>query len=137
MAGTTASNGDDPASTRTTLGRICAELEQIRALVTAAGAGGEAERVLAALREGGDIAAAERELHRLLRRAGVAGGLTGITRGAGVGGIPPTPGHPTGPAALVCPVGRCPRAVLLDDPPEVPRDCRLHALPLRLLPPPT
>ncbi|MDT0269698.1 hypothetical protein RM844_25775 [Streptomyces sp. DSM 44915] len=138
MPGTTAPNDGDPTSSRATLGRICAELEQIRALTAAAGPAvrGAAEGVLARLREGGDISAAQDELHRLLRRAGVAGGLNGITRGVGVGGIPPTPGHPTVPAALVCPVSRCPRAVLLDDPPELPRDCRLHGLPMRLLPPP-
>ncbi|MEI5034864.1 hypothetical protein RB201_25880 [Streptomyces sp. S1A(2023)] len=135
MAATAASDGGGTTSSRAVLARICVEMEEILTLAGAAGeaAGLEAERILGVLREGGDVAGAQGDLHRLLRRVGVAAGLNGITRGAGVGGLPAVRGHPVAPPVLVCPVGRCSRAVLLDDPPQVPRECRLHAQRLRRL----
>jgi hypothetical protein len=116
------------------LARVCGELDGIRAVLAAApdDARRDGEAALDALREGRDTQAARRALHDSLRRAGVAGGLEGITRG--VGGLPNTLGRPTGPVTLVCPVGRCARGVLPDDPPDVPRECRLHGLEMRVDP---
>ncbi|MET8765652.1 hypothetical protein [Streptomyces sp. NPDC004658] len=93
----------------------------------------EGEAALVRLRAGQDLRDACRALHHALRRAGVAGGLDGITRG--VGGLPQTLGRPTGPTVLVCPVGRCTRGVLPDDPPDVPRACLLHGREMRRVDP--
>ncbi|MFD7507760.1 hypothetical protein ACFV5N_00210 [Streptomyces sp. NPDC059853] len=138
MTGRTATGYDGAEASRDILARICAELTDIRALTAAAGVGiaGEAERIIGALRDGADVAAAEEDLHQLLRRSGVAGGLRGVTRGGGIGGMPPLPGHPVPPPVLVCPLSRCPRAVLADDPLEMSRECALHGLRLRRIDPP-
>ncbi|WP_437045493.1 hypothetical protein [Streptomyces sp. enrichment culture] len=129
------SRDEDDTSLPGVLARVCGELDVIRAVLAAApdDARREGEAALDALREGRDTRTARRALHNSLRRAGIAGGLDGITRG--VGGLPDTPGRPTGPVTLVCPVGRCTRGVLPDDPPDVPRECRLHSRQMRSMDP--
>ncbi|MFF4975995.1 hypothetical protein [Streptomyces sp. NPDC001083] len=106
---------------------VCVRLDQIRDVVPADGQR-ELEEILAALRGGGDPAAARAELHGLLRRSGVALGLRAF-RGAGIGGLPAAvAGHPV-VEAYVCPRERCDRRSPARNQP-VPPLCRLYGEPL-------
>ncbi|WP_433217590.1 hypothetical protein [Microtetraspora malaysiensis] len=113
------------------LGRICERFEEIQAVIADGPDAAEGKRILKGLRAGENVARLEEELDRLLRRGQIQSGLAGITRGAGIGGLPGLAGHPVGPEVLVCPRGRCPRAVLPSDPAGVPRECWLHGEPMR------
>ncbi|MFF2995325.1 hypothetical protein ACFVTC_12220 [Streptomyces sp. NPDC057950] len=106
---------------------VCARLDEIRDVVPA-DQGPELEEILASLRGGGDPAGPQAELHRLLRRSGVAAGLRAF-RGAGIGGLPAAvEGHPV-VEAYVCPRERCDRRSPARNEP-VPPLCRLYGEPL-------
>ncbi|WBB64345.1 hypothetical protein O7599_18350 [Streptomyces sp. WMMC500] len=117
-----------------TLARVCGELDNLRAAV-ASDEEAEFDRIVAELRQGDDgtrqrTRAALGALNELLRRSGVAGGLTAATRGAGVGGLPPLDGHPV-LDVLVCPRDLCARAVSARSRAPEARTCRLYDEPLR------
>ncbi|MFD8425669.1 hypothetical protein [Streptomyces sp. NPDC059466] len=120
--------GDGNGGATATRADVCARLDEIREFVPP-GLGPELEGILVSLRGDGDPAGPQAELHRLLRRSGVAAGLRAF-RGAGIGGLPAAvEGHPV-VEAYVCPRERCDRRSPARNQP-VPPVCRLYGEPLR------
>lgn len=111
------------------LGQACQRLDEVRAVAAAAGCDVDVERIIEELRGPGDVGDRPRQLDQLLRNHGVAAGLAGVVRGAGIGGLPPLDGHPV-EEALMCPRRRCARVALIGDP-EPARSCLLYGEPLR------
>ncbi|MEE4418400.1 hypothetical protein [Streptomyces bugieae] len=107
---------------------VCDQLDRIRATLEAYGTDGAAplERLLAALRAGGDLGPPLDVLHEALLAAGDAAGVNGRARGL-------TPLGITSPApdewVLLCPAGLCARHAWPDRG-EPPR-CRISDRPLR------
>ncbi|RKN45566.1 hypothetical protein [Streptomyces hoynatensis] len=109
------------------LARLCEQLAVIRGFVDSRGRLPELERILEALRAGGDAARLTAEADELLRRCGIARGLGGL-RGGHAAALPRLgAGHPV-EEAHVCPAGGCDRVEL--DPGGT---CAIHGRPLRLL----
>ncbi|MEV5349728.1 hypothetical protein ACIG54_37320 [Streptomyces achromogenes] len=95
------------------LAAVCAHLEEIRADLRSGPGGdeGPVERVLAAARDGGDVAGTLAVLHAVLQAGGDPQGLHGYAdhpravRGLRPAGISTTRTEPV----YVCPAGRCAR----------------------------
>ena len=95
------------------LAAVCAHLKEIRADLRGGPGGdeGPVERVLAAARDGGDVAGTLAVLHAVLQADGDPLGLdgytdhTGATRGLRPAGISTTRAEPV----YLCPAGRCAR----------------------------
>lgn len=119
------------SSAREDIAYVCDQLDRIRATLEAYGREGAAplERLLAALREGGDpdLGPPLEVLHEALLAAGDAAGVNGRDRGLTPLGInPPAPDE----WVLLCPTGLCARHAWPDHGVETPR-CRISERPLR------
>ncbi|MGI9003931.1 MAG: hypothetical protein ACR2GH_20155 [Pseudonocardia sp.] len=124
----------------TTLARVCANAEEIRDLLELAGQVSALDRLVVAVREGGEVAKRLAELELALRRAGDAAGTTGdfTPRGPGstrYGGAAPTGFGPPRAVQIVflCPRRSCSREWRPDpdDESHIRPRCGLHDEPLR------
>jgi hypothetical protein len=113
---------------REDLAYVCDQLGSIRAALEAHSPEGAAslERLLAALRDGADLAAPLNVLHEALLAAGDAAGIHARARGLHAQGAnAATPEE----WVLLCPTGQCSRYAWPDGP-DTPR-CRISDQPLR------
>lgn len=116
--------------------RVCADAPGIRARLDCAGDTSPLERLIAAVRDGGEVAERLSELHAALQRCGDALGVFGPTRRGGNyrGAHPVGMGDPR-PVEVVflCPRGSCSRDWRPDPttPPSTPPTCLLHSESLR------
>lgn len=116
--------------------RVCAEEPQIRARLERAGDTSPLDRLIAAVRDGGDVAERLDELHVALQQGGDALGVFGPTRrGGNFRGVRPDGMGARRPVevAFLCPRGTCSRDWRPDPiaPPSAPPICQVHAEPLR------
>lgn len=121
--------------------RVCADVPGIRARLERTGDTSTLDRVIAAVRDGGEVAERLDELHAALQRCGDALGVFGTTRRGGStrGARPVGLGDPRPvEVVLLCPRGNCSRAWRPDHPaidtaipPSTRPECRLHGEPLR------
>lgn len=127
---------DESTEVADAVARVCADVSAIRARLERAGDPSPLDRLIAAVRDGGEVAERLDELHAALQRCGDALGVFGPThRGGGFRSV-----HPVGlgdprPVEVVflCPRGSCSRAWRPDPaaPPSSSPTCLLHGEPLR------
>jgi len=115
---------------------VCAEEPGIRACLERAGDTSPLDRLIAVVRDGGDVAERLDELHSALQRCGDALGVFGPTRRGGgyVGALPGGIGDPRQVEVLfLCPRGSCSRAWRPDPTTSTssPPTCQLHGESLR------
>lgn len=129
---------DESTEVADAVARVCADVPTIRARLERAGDTSPLDRLIAAMRDGGEVAERLGELHTALQRCGDALGVFGSTRrGGGYGGtLPGGMGDPN-PVEVVflCPRGSCSRGWRPDPAtspsPSTPPTCQLHGEPLR------
>ncbi len=124
----------------TALARVCANAAEIRHLLELAGEVSALDRLVVAVREGGEVAGRLDELDLALRRAGDAVGISGGATSRGTArrhhyGRPPTGFGSHRPVEIVflCPGRSCSREWRPDpdDESQTRPRCELHDEPLR------
>jgi hypothetical protein len=116
--------------------RVCAEEPQIRARLEGAGDTAPLDRLMAAVRDGGEVAERLSALRAALQQAGDALGVSApARRGEGFRSVRPVGMGDPRPVEVVflCPGGSCSRRLRPDPavPPLTPPTCLLHGQPLR------
>lgn len=116
--------------------RACAGEPQYRARLERAGDTSPLDRLIAAVRDGGEVAERVDELNDALQRGGDALGLFGPTRrGGNFRGVRPDGMGAPRPVevAFLCPRGTCSRDWQPDPtaPPSAPPTCQVYREPLR------
>ena len=129
--------GEQSTQVPDAVARVCAEEPQIRARLERAGDTSPLDRLIAAVRDGGEVPERLDELHTALQRCGDALGVFGPTRRSG-GGF--RSARPVGMGNLrpvevvfLCPRGTCSRTWRPDPvaSPSAPPPCQVHGEALR------
>jgi len=129
--------GEPSTQVADAVARVCADEPQIRAHLERAGDTSPLDRLIAAVRDGGEVPERLDELHTALQRCGDALGVFGPTRRSGGGFRSARPVGMGDPrrveVVFLCPRGTCSRAWLPDPaaPPSTPPTCQMHGAPLR------
>ncbi|MFD3565972.1 hypothetical protein [Streptomyces sp. NPDC058667] len=125
------SAADRRVRTKDALARVCAELEDRRALLRETGGEAVLDRLLTAVGAGGDVERKLDELHDTLLRCGDAAGVYGD--GLRAPGARPDVLPAADPVDVVflCPAGRCSRLWWPGDTGEEPPICSLSGEALR------
>jgi hypothetical protein len=127
---------EQPTQVAEALARVCADEPQIRARLERAGDPSPLDRLIAAVRDGGEVSERLDEVHAALQRCGDALGMFGHSRGGEVFGsaLPVGMGNPR-PVEVVflCPRGTCSRTWRPDPvaSPSAPPPCQVHGEALR------
>lgn len=127
---------EQPTQVADAVAQVCADVPGIRARLERAGDTAPLDRLIATVRDGGEVAERLGELHGALQRCGDALGVFGSTRrGGGFRSARPVGMGDPRPVEVVflCPRGTCSRAWRPDPaaPPSTPPTCLLHSEPLR------
>ncbi len=115
------------------LARVCAEEPQIRARLESAGDASPLDRLIAVVRDGGELTGPLDELHAVLRAAPHAEGRGSARRGGGFRGVRPMGMGDPRPVEVVflCPRGSCSRRWQPDPVASpTPPACLVHGEPL-------
>lgn len=128
--------GEQSTQVADAVARVCAEEPQIRARLERVGDASPLDRLIASVRDGGDVVERLDELHAALQQCGDALGVFGATRrGGNFRGVRPDGMGAPRPVevAFLCPRGTCSRDWQPDPTaiPSTPPTCQVHAEPLR------